>query len=156
VRSHRGAILVRSSPGGGTTCSVHLPVGESAPAVEPIVRRDRAILIIDDEPIVLAAIREILELEGYAVATAHGGREGIEAYRRRRDELAGVLVDVSMPQLSGTEVVRELRAIRPDVRIILMSGYERTRPVLDEPAHGFLQKPFRSEDLLEAVARLLT
>ncbi|MBX3158293.1 MAG: response regulator [Deltaproteobacteria bacterium] len=161
VRSHRGAILVRSAPGKGTTCGVHLPVSEplaaAAPAAAavPVPVRDRAILVIDDEPIVLGAVREILELEGYAVTTAHGGHEGIELYRRRATDFAGVLLDVTMPGLGGAEVVRELRMIRPDVRVILMSGYERTRPVLDEPAHGFLQKPFRSEDLLHAVAKLL-
>jgi PAS domain S-box-containing protein len=155
VRSHGGAILVRSAPGAGTTCSVHFPVTSlDEPAVEAATSRTQ-VLVVDDEPIVLSAVKEILELEGYAVATAHSGEDAIEMFRRKPEAFSGVLLDMTMPRLAGIEVMHELRAIRPDVRVILMSGYERGRASqLETPPTAFLQKPFRSEDLLDAVVKL--
>ncbi|MBA2539637.1 MAG: response regulator [Deltaproteobacteria bacterium] len=155
VRSHGGAILVRSSPAAGTTCSVHFPVGTADASVDQTVIPERRLLVVDDEPIVLIAVKEILELEGYVVATAHTGQEAIEAFRREPDMFVGVLLDMTMPRLGGVDVMRELRSIRADVRVILMSGYERSRAAqLEQPPAGFLQKPFRSEDLLDAVVKL--
>jgi CheY-like chemotaxis protein len=155
VRSHRGAIFVCSTVGKGTTCSVHFPVATDATVLEPVAQAARRVLVIDDEPIVVVAVKEILELEGYAVTTAHSGHDGIEMYRREPDAFIGVLLDMTMPRLSGIEVMRELRMIRSEARVILMSGYERSRAAqLGDPPSSFLQKPFRSEDLLAAVAKL--
>jgi len=155
VRSHGGAIVVRSAPGQGTTCTAHFPVADGTAALEPVPYAARRVLVIDDEPIVVGALAEILELEGYAVTTAFGGHEAIELFRREPERYVGVLLDMTMPRLGGLEVLRELRQIRPDVRVILMSGYERGRAAqLEQPPFGFLQKPFRSEDLLAAVGKL--
>ncbi len=155
VRSHGGAILVRSAVGQGTTCSVHFPVAAGIAAAELVVAPGRRVLVIDDEPIVVVAVKEILELEGFAVATAHSGSDAIELFRREPDNFVGVLLDMTMPRLGGIDVMRELRTIRADVRVILMSGYERSRAAqLEDPPLGFLQKPFLSEDLLDAVAKL--
>jgi two-component system cell cycle sensor histidine kinase/response regulator CckA len=155
VRSHGGAIFVSSTPGKGTTCSVHFPIASGAALVEVVAPPPRRVLVIDDEPIVVIAVKEILELEGYAVATAHGGHDAIEMFRREPDGFIGVLLDMTMPRLGGVDVMRELRAIRADVQVILMSGYERSRAAqLGDPPAGFLQKPFRSEDLLDTVAKL--
>jgi PAS domain S-box-containing protein len=156
VRSHHGAILVRSTPGAGTTCTVYFPadrVDEEVPATP--VSRDVKVLVVDDEPIVSSAVKEILELEGYTVVTTHGGHEAIEVFRADPTSFAGVLLDMTMPRLAGIDVMQALRTIRPDIRIILMSGYERSRAVqLDPPPTAFIQKPFHSEDLLEAVGKL--
>jgi two-component system, cell cycle sensor histidine kinase and response regulator CckA len=156
VRTHHGAIFVRSIPGAGSTCSVHFPVDAvEEPAVEPPANKHVQILVVDDEPIVIAAIKEMLELDGYAVTTAHGGQEAIDLFRAKPDSFAGVILDMTMPRLAGVDVMHQLRTIRPDVRIILMSGYERSRAAqLDQQPTAFLQKPFRSEDLLDAVAKL--
>ena len=155
VRSHGGAIFVRSTLGKGTTCSVHVPVASGAAVIEVVAPPARRVLVIDDEPIVVVAVKEILELEGYAVTTAHGGHDAIEMFRREPAGFIGVLVDMTMPRLGGVDVMRELREIRADVQVILMSGYERSRAAqLGDPPAGFLQKPFRSEDLLDAVAKL--
>ncbi len=155
VRSHGGAIFVRSAPGQGTTCSVHFPVAVGAAVAQQVAQPGRRLLVIDDEPIVVVAVKEILELEGYAVATAHGGQDAIEMFRRDPASFSGVLLDMTMPRMAGIDVMRELRAIYADVRVILMSGYERSRAAqLADPPTGFLQKPFRSEDLLDAIARL--
>ncbi len=157
VRSHGGAIFVCSTLGKGTTCSVHFPVASGVAMVamvEAVAPAARRVLVIDDEPIVVVAVSEILELEGYAVTAAHGGHDAIELFRREPDSFVGVLLDMTMPRLGGVDVMRELRAIRADVQVILMSGYERSRASqLGDPPAGFLQKPFRSEDLLDAVAK---
>jgi len=155
VRSHGGAILVRSARGQGTTCSVHFPVAVGASVGEPVTPPRHRVLLVDDEPIVVIAVKEILELEGYDVAIAHNGHDAIELYRRDADRFVGVLLDITMPRLGGIDVMRALREIRADVRVMLMSGYERSRAVqLEDPPFGFLQKPFRSEDLLDAVTKL--
>ncbi len=155
VRSHGGAIFVRSTLGKGTSCSVHFPVVSGVALIEPVAPPARCVLVIDDEPIVVVAVKEILELEGYAVTTAHGGHDAIELFRREPDRFICVLLDMTMPRLGGVDVMRELRAIKANVQVILMSGYERSRAAqLGDPPAGFLQKPFRSEDLLDAVAKL--
>jgi two-component system cell cycle sensor histidine kinase/response regulator CckA len=155
VSAHGGAIHVQSAPGGGSTFSVLLPAAEapSALAGEHAGRPTPArILVVDDEPIVRVQIRRMVEAHGYSVVEAPDGRSALALLEREKVDL--VLLDVTMPDLDGTEVVREARARGHRVPIVLISGYAdfpvetRLEP---ETYSGFLAKPFKLDDLIATI-----
>jgi DNA-binding NtrC family response regulator len=117
----------------------------------------RAVLFADNEALVLQLARTILSREGYPVLEARDGSQAVEVFRRWRTSIAVVVLDFSMPQLSGPAALEELIRIDPEVRVVMTSGGE----VEDLPAatrrslRGFLPKPFSREQLLRAVAEAL-
>ncbi len=164
VRSHHGTIHVDSKPGRGTTLRILFPVSEQqaeqrGPAVEAEWRGQGTVLVIDDEETVRTVARAMLERMGFAVLTATDGREGVELFRQHADEVAAVVLDMSMPHMNGTDVVRELRRIRSDVRILLSSGYSEQEAVgrfAQGGLAGFVQKPYRLAELRAKMCEALS
>ena len=162
VRAHKGAIRVDSAPGAGTTFKVLFPVGgdgEPLPsrAPAPAWRGSGAVLVIDDEEPVRELARAALARAGYEVETAADGRAGVDAFARAPHRFTLVLLDMTMPHLSGEEVLRELRRLRPDVPVLLTSGYTE-RAVRARTGPGavlFLPKPFGPEELQTKVRELV-
>jgi two-component system cell cycle sensor histidine kinase/response regulator CckA len=169
VRGHHGALRIESTPGGGTTVTVLLPpfslpapggvarVSMSAPSQDTSSdRRASTVLVVDDEPDVRAVTSRLLARLGYRVLTAAGGPVALDMYRAHASEIAVVLLDLTMPQMSGKEVFGALRQIDAGVRVVMMSGYtpEEMRAHFTEasPA-GFLQKPFTPALLHELVRK---
>ena len=160
VQAHRGAIDVASTPGLGTTFRVYLPpLSEDVTPAEESRRRDEVpsrsarVLVADDEPSVAEAATLALERAGFRVEGARDGREAVECFRRSHDDLDAVLLDVTMPKLGGLEALAEIRAIDPDVPVILMSGYEAESAEGAVGSHGFIRKPFALGDLVERIQR---
>jgi CheY-like chemotaxis protein len=160
VRGHRGALSVESAPGHGTVFRLLFapsaqPAFAEAPR-QPSAAGTATVLIVDDEEAVREMIGEILEGEGFEVLRAEDGSRGVALFRERRDRVDVVLLDLSMPGLSGEETYRRLREIDPGVRVILSSGYDRDeargRFGTARPA-GFIQKPYRPEQLMAEIAR---
>ena len=162
VRGHRGAIGVHSEVGKGTTFRVFLPCTEKelptpAEGAEPAVeswRGSGTVLIVDDEESVRNVARAMLERFGLTVLTAPDGHSGVETFRRYKDELVLVLLDMTMPRMSGEEAFKEMHEIRPDVPIILASGYEQedaTSHFIGKGLAGFIQKPFQLSALIGKV-----
>jgi len=162
LRGHRGLILVESEPGRGACFRVLLPCAsplapETARA-EVSARRDGAarpgamVLVVDDEPGVRTAARRVLERGGLRVCVAADGREAISAFTAQHADIDAVLLDMTMPHLRGDEVCRELRRIRPDVRVVLSSGFSDPALVTEIGGQvGFLPKPWTPQQLLAAV-----
>jgi len=135
-------------------------VTTSEERTEPVVAGppEGKILIVDDDEGVQEVARSMLEGAGLNVLTAGDGEAGVDLFRRHRDEISVVLLDLTMPKLGGDDVLEELRRIDPEARVVLMSGYTESRVKerlgSDHPA-GFLQKPFRSEDLVRKLRQVL-
>jgi len=161
VSSHRGTILLRTVPGEGSRFTVLFPiVNERAeslsppPSVRDDFRGEGAVLVIDDEGPVRQVTAEVLASLGYEVLQAEGGRRALEIYRAEHPRIGLVLLDLTMPELTGEQTLRELRAIEPNVKVIVLTGYTedegRLRFVRGELA-GFLTKPFVREELVAAL-----
>jgi CheY-like chemotaxis protein len=133
--------------------------GDAPPSTASIPRaQGRLVLVIDDEPMILAVIRHILESHGYTVLTASGGNEGCELYQRHLDRAATVIVDMFMPLMSGHETIKKLIGVDPRVCIIAISGQSGDMfgpDFLNGNVRGFLHKPFTSYTLLKTMDMLV-
>jgi PAS domain S-box-containing protein len=154
VRRHGGAIKLDSSPGRGSTFKVFFPASHQSPVevakAEPLYRGQGLALIIDDDAGVRAAARRIFAAFGFETLEAENGRLGVELFSRRVGEITVVLLDMTMPDMTGEETFRELRRVRSEVPVILTSGYnevEATSRFTSKGLAGFLQKPFGPADL---------
>lgn len=167
VRAHKGWVAVESTPGQGTTFHVYLPASTKpaqaprpvTPAAAPAAHPDGAcVLVADDEPLVRELARSVLERAGFRVLTASDGSEALAACRGHVDAIDAVLLDYTMPGLTGLEVLQELRQFAPNLRVVFSSGYALEHEVqqfLDAGARAFLPKPYRPRDLVQAIQRAL-
>ena len=162
VRSHNGVIKVYSQQGKGTTFKVLLPADGKAALRPTLFREDLrgagTILVVDDEDVVRSVAKNILQLYGYEVILAEDGAQAVSIYERRSAEIDVVLLDLVMPNVGGEAVYRQLRLIRPDVRVILNSGYSDTEAqarFAGKGLAGFIKKPFTAADLGQEIKRAL-
>jgi PAS domain S-box-containing protein len=157
VRSHKGAIRVTSAPGEGTTFTVTLPRSNSAPqdsqdGSRPEWRASETILIVDDEEVVRRTAAAALERFGYRVILAEHGEQALELFQQEPYAYDAVLLDMTMPLMNGEEVLPLLRGIRPDVKVIVCSGYSEMEAMQRfSDMEAFIQKPYSSVHLAEKV-----
>jgi PAS domain S-box-containing protein len=161
-----GRLDVYSEPGMGTTVKVHLPVAANAPGAEDAEKEPRAagqgevVLVVEDEPEVRQMAERILTKGGFSVIGTEEGSHALEICKERKQAIDVLLTDVIMPQMLGTELVEKIRAIRPGLKVVYMSGY--SHEVLAPAALGdngdsaFIEKPFNSEELLGTIDGLLS
>ncbi len=159
VRGHHGAVRITSLPDVGTTVTVLLPVSASdtitvAPPLTAAPSRG-TVLAVDDDAAALRVATRILAREGYSVLTANHGRAALEVYAERGPAIDLVLLDLTMPELSGWETLRELRQLNPDVTVLLMSGYAQDAGASSAGAAGFLAKPYGVAQLRDMVNGLV-
>jgi CheY-like chemotaxis protein len=166
VRGHKGGLYVTSELDKGTVFELFFPAMEEADtavATDTAVALNRqpisgAVLMIDDEASVREAAVDILALENVFVFTAANGADGIALYQEKMEAIDLILLDLSMPGLSGHETFRALRQIDPQVKIILSSGYseeEVYRQFAGEDVTDFLAKPFQLATLIQKAQRYL-
>jgi len=165
VRGHKGAIRVYSHLGRGTTIKALFPAApgaaaEIAEAMAPkraTARGHGTVLVVDDDMGVRLVARETCEMAGFRVEEAADGREALARFTARPDDVSAVLLDMTMPGMDGEECFRELRRVRPDVRVILSSGYneqDATSRFAGKGLAAFIQKPYLPDELLAVLAQV--
>ena len=163
VRAHKGALHIDSELGKGTVFRLFFPVSADEPApsdevVSQVETQPKLVLVIDDEFAVLDAVTDILALAEIETITASNGRQGLTLYSERHAEIDLVLLDLTMPGLSGYETLAQLRQIKSEVRVILSSGYNQIDVTdrLNDPGRvGFLQKPYDADKLINVVRQFM-
>jgi PAS domain S-box-containing protein len=164
VSNHGGYVNLYSEPGRGTRFSVYLPVkharlaGTQEPQVD--LRGSGTVLVIDDEYAIREMCKDLLRPLGYTVLAAADGEEGLRIFREAAAGVDVVLLDMVMPKLGGPEVFEALRRIRPDVPVVLCSGYSQNgyagiQTLIGEGAAGFVQKPFTLRAVGTAIKQAL-
>jgi len=160
VRAHRGALMVESGAGLGTTFRVLFPCSAKSPAAREAVTSHRGsgvLLVVDDEDLVLHMAESVLNDAGYEVLTATNGIEAVDVYAARSGRIDAVLLDMTMPVMGGEEAMAQLVSRWPDVVVIATSGYDREEAehrLALRPA-GFLQKPYTAAQLSSKIAEVL-
>ncbi|MBX3213067.1 MAG: response regulator [Labilithrix sp.] len=154
VRAHGGAIRVESAKGVGTTITVYLPEERREPTAlarsEDPRPGSRLVLVADDEPSLVRSLTLMLASAGFETLEARDGEKAVALVERRAD-IAAALLDASMPVMGGAEAAQRIRALRPELPIVMMSGYSRAAPAGVE----VIGKPFDPEVLLHMLHRLV-
>jgi PAS domain S-box-containing protein len=166
IQQSEGRIWVDSTPGEGTTFSVAFPIVEGRPSVdqpaeargEAIRKPSEAVLLVEDNDVVRTMARDALTADGYRVVEASNGAEALRAAGQTLNEIAVVVTDVVMPVMGGRELVVQLRAMRPELKVIFTSGYA-SDPNTAQHARAagavFIQKPFVPSILRRTVREVL-
>ena len=164
IRQHGGWIDIYTERGKGTTFKIYLPVAKEEiqsdenEDSQEIPGGTETILLVDDEKMIRNLGKDILERYGYIVLLAADGKEGLNLYLEQRDRIALIILDLSMPHLSGREVLERIRAVAPDAKVIVSTGYgesKETESLARLGVGGYASKPYRPADLAREVRKVL-
>jgi CheY-like chemotaxis protein len=164
VEQSGGRITVESAPGQGAVFTVFFPrywgpeaaIGTAEQRMSQV--GTETLLLVEDEAAVRASVRRLLEWHGYTVLEARNGAEALRVYETHEGGIDLVLTDVVMPEMGGHELVERLRARRPGLRVLFMSGYAERAFINNgsiPPGTGYLEKPFTVETLMRRLREVL-
>ena len=165
VRAHKGALKVYSEEGRGSTFKLLLPcveggaeaAGANADASGGWVGKG-TVLVVDDEETVRSVAARLLESFGFKTILAQDGRDALDKFKLHQENIRMVLMDLTMPHMDGEQAFRELRKMSPEVRVLLMSGFNEQDAInrfTGKGLAGFIQKPFKRQELMEKLKGIL-
>ena len=163
IKAHNGFIDAKSKVGAGSTFRILLPAVVANPVSANTANHymeggRETILLVDDEEMILDTSRQLLSRLGYNVFAAVNGEDALAIFSKHADEIALVIMDMVMPKMSGGELFDKLKVIKPDVKVILSSGYSlntAAQKIMDQGCSGFIQKPFDLSRLSTMMRSLL-
>ena len=163
IKNHGGFIDVYSEKGHGTTFNIYLPASEKEVIKErkpagDTLRGTETVLFVDDEGMIIDVAGELFEQLGYKVLTAGSGKEACEIYEKNKEQIDIVLLDMIMPDMSGSDTYDKMKKIDPDIKVLLSSGYSingQATEIMDRGCNGFIQKPFKMKELSQKLREIL-
>jgi len=164
VKQHDGHIMCYSEPDAGTTFKIYMPVIKTDTELDTptddvvLLGGTETIMLVDDEDIIRELGTEILEQFGYTVLTAATGKEALDLYKKERDRISLVILDLIMPGMGGKECLEGLLKIEPRAKVLVASGYAaegQSKSTIETGARGFVGKPLDIRQMLQAVREVL-
>ena len=163
IKNHGGFINVYSEKGHGTTFNIYLPASEKEIIEEKksdgdTLRGSETVLFVDDEDMIIEVAEEMFEQLGYKVLIARSGKEAIEIYEENKEQVDIVLLDMIMPDMSGSDTYDRMKEFNPDIKVLLASGYSingTATEIMDRGCDGFIQKPFKMKELSQKLREVL-
>ena len=164
IQNHGGILNVHSEKDKGTSFYIYLPVSEKKVKAkerrvdDEILMGTETVLFIDDEDMILDVGQGMLKEFGYKVLTEKDGKKAVEVYKRQRDEIALVILDMIMPDMSGGEVYDKLKEINSKVKVLLSSGYSlngQAKEILERGCNAFIQKPYGLQEMSKKIREVL-
>ncbi len=163
IKNHRGIISVSSSKGQGACFSIYLPATRKKVAVQAETEVEMAtgcgnILVVDDETMVTDVLEPMLTMLGYTVYLCWCGSDAVDLFKKKKDTIDMVILDMVMPDMGGDEVYECLKEIKPDVKVLLSSGYTlegRAAEIMARGCTDFIQKPFNINELSDRVKKII-
>ena len=163
IKNHDGFITVYSEKGNGTTLNLYLPASVMEAEKKQLINDEiqegsGTVLLVDDEEIILSVAEEMIQTLGYNVLTAANGQAAIATYEAEKDTIGLVVLDLIMPGMGGGDVFDRLKAIDPDVKVLLSSGYSidgQAAAIMKRGCRGFIQKPFSIQELSQKIGQIM-
>ena len=166
IKNHNGFINVYSEKGRGATFNIYLPASVAGDEKDEYRTSDVAddilctetILLVDDEDMVLNVAGDMLKTMGYTVMTASGGSTAVNTYRDHHQRIDLVMLDMVMPDMSGSDVFDEIKKINPQAKVLLSSGYSlngQASRIMERGCDGFIQKPFTLDEIATRLRQIL-
>jgi len=163
VKSHKGFTIVASSPNKGTSFSVYLPVAgfKEDKVIQPAVSNQMmqiGILIVDDEELVASMLAEHLQNLGSTTFHASNGEEALKILNQNKADLDVAILDLNMPVMDGKAAYEKMMEIKPDLKVLVASGYtldSNVEEILQKGAHGFIQKPYSLENIAAKIKQII-
>ena len=178
IKNHEGFINVYSEKGKGAIFTIYLPAAEAKGPGEigsalhgagieqraksedndKIARGTETVLLVDDENVIIYAVEWLLKEMEYKTFIARSGKETIKIYKKNKNKIDIIILDMIMPDMGGGETYDRLKEINPDIKVLLSSGYSidgQATEILERGCNGFIQKPYRSRELSQKIREIL-